>query len=72
MTTTTPLPPYPTTPRYSCIDEIIKKVWEESMVLEEKFYETGDEMYVEMFALNIVIIQFWEELNAMIEEDSSI
>lgn len=42
------------------------------MALEEKFYETGDEMYVEMFALNIVIIQFWEELNAMIEEDSSI
>ena len=72
MTTTTPLPPYPTTPIYSCIDEIIQKVWEESMVLEEKFYETGDEMYVEMFALNIVIIQFWEELNAMIEEDSSI
>jgi hypothetical protein len=70
--TTTPLPPYPTTPKYSCISDIIQKVWEESMALEEKFYETGDEMYVEMFALNIVIIQFWEELNAMIEEDSSI
>ena len=63
MKPTTPLlPPYPT-PLYSSIDELIEQIWEESMALEEEFYQSNSEAVMLQFTMNVLKIQYWESVS---------
>ena len=63
MKPTTPLlPPYPT-PHYSSIDELIEQIWEESMALEEEFYQSNSEAVMLQFTMNVLKIQYWESVS---------
>ena len=71
--TTTPLPPSSSqkSPKYKHIEDIIEDVWDRSMELEQKYYSTGSPKLVQTFAMNIVIIQFWESVHMRILEEQS-
>ena len=69
MTTTPPLPPYPT-PLYSCIDTIVEDLWEESLVLEEEYYNNPSEDIMQLFAINVITIQYWETVSMQIQMES--
>ena len=69
--TTTPLPPSSLSPKYKRVEDLIEDVWDQSMELEQKYYETGNPNLAQAFAMNIVIIQFWEEVHMRIMEEQS-
>ena len=71
MTTTTPLPPSSLSPKYRKVEDLIEEVWDRAMKIEERYYETGNPELVQTFAMNIVIIQFWEEVHMRIMEEQS-
>lgn len=62
MPTTPLLPPYPT-PLYYCIDALIEDLWEDSLVLEEKYYNNPSEDIMHAFAINVITIQYWETVS---------
>jgi len=66
MTTTPLLPPYPT-PLYYCIDALIEDLWNESMKLEEEYYNNPSEDLMIQFATAVVIIQYWETVSMRIQ-----
>ena len=41
------------------------------MKIEEEYYKTGNPNLVQAFAMNIVIVQFWEEIHMRIMEEQS-
>lgn len=70
--TTTPLPPSSSsslTPKYDNIDDLIQDIWHRSLEIEEQYYKTGNSKLIQSFALNIVIIQFWEDLHLRITQE---
>lgn len=71
--TTTPLPPSPSSlaPKYDNIDDLIQDIWHRSLEIEEKYYKTGNSKLIQSFALNIVIIQFWEDLHLRIAQEQA-
>ena len=71
MTTTTPLPPSSLSPKYKDIDNLIQDIWDRSMKIEERYYESGNGNLVQEFAMNVIIIQFWEDLHMRISEERS-
>tara|TARA_R100001086_G_scaffold163097_1_gene87928 strand:- start:597 stop:839 length:243 start_codon:yes stop_codon:yes gene_type:complete len=73
MTTTTPLPPssFRKSPKYERVEDLIEDVWDRAMKIEENYYKTGNPKLVQAFAMNIVIIQFWEEVHMRIMEEQS-
>ena len=71
MTTTTPLPPSSLSPKYKDIDNLIQDIWDRSMKIEERYYESGNSNLVQEFAMNVIIIQFWEDLHMRISEERS-
>ena len=73
MTTTTPLPPSSLrdSPKYERVEDLIEEVWDRAMKIEKRYYETGNPNLVQAFAMNIVIIQFWEEVHMRIMEEQS-
>ena len=62
MKPTTPLPPSPT-PLFSSIEELIEHIWNESMVLEERFYKNNSDVVMQQFTMNVLKIQFWESVS---------
>ena len=66
MTTTPLLPPYPT-PLYLSIESLIEDLWEQSLVLEEEYYTNPSEDVMQRFAINVVIIQYWETVSMKIQ-----
>lgn len=71
MTTTTPLPPSSSSPKYSRIEDLVEDVWDRSMEIEELYYKTSNTNLIQAFALNVVIIQFWETIHMRIQEEQS-
>ena len=70
MKPTTPLlPPYPT-PLYSCIDELIEKIWDDSLALEEEFYQSNSEAAMLQFTVNVLKIQYWESVSLRIQQQA--
>jgi len=70
MKPTTPLlPPYPT-PLYSCIDELIEKIWDDSLALEEEFYQSNSEAVMLQFTVNVLKIQYWESVSLRIQQQA--
>lgn len=70
--TTALLPPYPPTgvaPTYDCIEDLIDAIWDATMDLEQKFYQTNDEVYIKKFRMNILIIQYWDDIHLKIMEE---
>jgi len=70
--TTTLLPPSCPTgvgPAYDCIEDLMDAVWDATMDLEQKFYETNDEVYIKKFRMNILIIQYWDDIHLKIMEE---
>ena len=73
MTPTTPLPPssFQKPPKYHNVEDLIEEVWDRAMKIEEEYYKTGNPNLVQAFAMNIVIVQFWEEIHMRIMEEQS-
>ena len=71
MNTTTPLPPSSLSPKYRRIEDLIEDVWDRSLEIEELYYKTGNTKLIESFAVNVVIIQFWETIHMRIQEEQS-
>jgi len=70
MKPTTPLlPPYPT-PLYSCIDELIEKIWDDSLALEEEFYQSNSEAAMLQFTVNVLKIQYWESVSLCMQQQA--
>tara|TARA_R110001599_G_scaffold104800_2_gene265688 strand:+ start:3919 stop:4137 length:219 start_codon:yes stop_codon:yes gene_type:complete len=70
MKPTTPLlPPYPT-PLYSCIDELIEKIWDDSLALEEEFYQSNSEAVMLQFTVNVLKIQYWESVSLCMQQQA--
>ena len=69
--TTTPLPPSSLFPKYRRIEDLIEHVWERSLEIEELYYKTANDNLIEVFAMNVVIIQFWETVHMRIQEEQS-
>jgi len=63
MSTTTPLLPSYPTPLYYCIDALIEDLWLESLAFEEEYYKNPSEDLMMRFAINVVIIQYWETVS---------
>jgi len=64
-TTTTPLPPSPTTgesPVYDDIEDIILELWEFCIYLEYEYYKTNDKDVLMQFTFCIGLIQYWEDV----------
>ena len=69
MKPTTPLlPPYPT-PLFSCLDELIEHIWDESMTLEELFYQNNSEAVMLQFTMNVMKIQYWESVSLCMQRE---
>ncbi len=64
MTTTPLLPP---SPLYYCIDALIEDLWNESMKLEEEYYNNPSEDLMMQFAAAVVVIQYWETVSMHIQ-----
>jgi len=71
MTTTTPLPPSSSSPKYKRVEDLIEDMWDRSMEIEQKYYETGNAKLVQSFAMYVVIIQFWEDVHMRILGDQA-
>ena len=71
MNTTTPLPPSSLSPKYRQIEDLIEDMWDRSLEIEELYYKTGNTKLIESFAVNVVIIQFWETIHMRIQEEQS-
>ena len=69
--TTTPLPPSALSPKYHKVEDLIEEVWDRAMKIEERYYKSGSQNLVQEFAMNVVIIQFWEEVHMRIMEEQS-
>ena len=70
MKPTTPLlPPHPT-PLYSCIDELIEKIWDDSLALEEEFYQSNSEAVMLQFTVNVLKIQYWESVSLCMQQQA--
>ena len=70
MKPTTPLlPPYPT-PLFSCLDELIEKIWDESIALEEEFYQNNSEAVMLKFTMNVLKIQYWESVSICMQREA--
>ena len=69
MTTTPLLPPSPT-PLYNCVDEIIENLWEESLILEEEYYNNPSDDIMQSFAINVITIQYWETVSLKIQMEN--
>lgn len=63
------LPPYPT-PLYSCIDELIEKIWDDSLALEEEFYQSNSEAVMLQFTVNVLKIQYWESVSLCMQQQA--
>ena len=70
MTTPPLLPPSPT-PLYSCVDAIIEKLWDESLILEEEYYNNPSEDIMQSFAINVITIQYWETVSMKIQMENN-
>lgn len=71
---TTPLPPYyPTRSpfmkkgQYANVENIILDLWDYCMVLEDQYYETGDQAILIKFAIAIMTVQYWEDVHLNME-----
>jgi len=64
MTTTPLLPP---SPLYYCIEALVEDIWNESMKLEERYYANPSEDLTLQFAMNVLIIQYWESVSMQMQ-----
>ena len=71
MTPTTPLPPSSLSPKYRRIEDLIEDVWDRSLEIEERYYNSGNTNLIQEFALNVMIIQFWETIHLRIQGEQS-
>lgn len=69
MTTTPLLPPYPT-PLYYCIEALVEDIWNESMKLEERYYNNPSEDITAQFAFNVLTIQYWESVSLQMQAEA--
>ena len=71
MTTTTPLPPslLQNSPNYNTIKDLIDSIWDMSFKIEQEYYDSKNSNLIQQFAMNIVIIQFWEDLHMRMTEE---
>ena len=70
MKPTTPLlPPYPT-PLFSSLDELIEHIWDESIALEEEFYQNNSEAVMLKFTMNVLKIQYWESVSICMQREA--
>tara|TARA_R110000772_G_scaffold90193_1_gene186392 strand:- start:558 stop:842 length:285 start_codon:yes stop_codon:yes gene_type:complete len=67
------LPPYPTgvpplkKAQYANVENIIIDLWDYCMVLEDQYYETGDQAILTKFAIAIMTVQYWEDVHLNME-----
>lgn len=69
MTTTPLLPPSPT-PLYYCIEALVEDIWNESMKLEERYYNSPSEDITVQFAFNVLMIQYWESVSLQMQSEA--
>lgn len=70
MKPTTPLlPPYPT-PLFSSLDELIEQIWEDSLTLEEVYYQNNSEAVMLQFTMNVLKIQYWESVSLSMQREA--
>ena len=63
--TTTPL--LPSSPLYYCVDLLIEQLWEQSLKLEEQYYNNPSEDLLMQFAITVTVIQYWETVSLQIQ-----
>ena len=64
MTTTPLLPP---SPLYYCVDLLIEQLWEQSLKIEEQYYNNPSEDLLMQFAITVTVIQYWETVSLQIQ-----
>ena len=69
MKPTTPLPPSGT-PLFSNIDKLIEQIWEDSMTLEQVYYQNSSEAVMLQFTMNVLKIQYWESVSLSIQREA--
>ena len=65
---TTPLPP---SPSFFCIEALIEYIWEESMRVEEEFYNNNSEALMQQFTMYVMKIQYWESVSLAMQREVS-
>jgi Holliday junction resolvasome RuvABC endonuclease subunit len=70
MKPTTPLLPPSGTPLFSSIDELIEQIWEDSMTLEQVYYQNNSEAVMLQFTMNVLKIQYWESVSLSMQREA--
>ena len=70
MKPTTPLLPPCPTPLFSSLDELIEHIWDESIALEEEFYQNNSEAVMLKFTMNVLKIQYWESVSICMQREA--